>query len=63
MAKAKVQLEQKNLVSNVPVVVEMEAGTINANGLQVSNDGNNVKFLNGVKARFNQTVEKGDSTP
>ena len=63
MAKAHVELEKKNLVSNVPVVVEMEAGTINANGLQVSNDGNNIKFLNGVKARFNQTMKKGDSSP
>lgn len=63
MAKAHVNLEKKNLVSNVPVVVEMEAGTISANGLQVSNDGNNIKFLNGVKARFNQTMNKGDTTP
>ncbi|MEP7174151.1 MAG: LPS export ABC transporter periplasmic protein LptC [Aestuariivirga sp.] len=63
MAKAHVGLEQKNLVSNVPVVVEMDAGTIHANGLQVSNDGNNIKFLNGVKARFNQTVKNGDNAP
>jgi hypothetical protein len=47
----------------VPVVVEMGAGTIHANGLQVSNDGNNIKFLNGVKARFNQTMTNGDKTP
>ncbi len=63
MAKAHVELEKKNLVSDVPVVVEMEAGTIQANGLQVSNDGNNIKFLNGVKARFDETAKKGDSTP
>lgn len=63
MAKAHVGLEKKNLVSNVPVVVEMETGTITANGLQVSNDGNNIKFLNGVKARFNQKLTKGDTTP
>jgi hypothetical protein len=31
--------------------------------LQVSNDGNNIKFLNGVKARFSETDKKGDSTP
>ena len=61
MAKAHVELQNKNLVSDVPVVVEMDAGTINANGLQVSNDGNNIKFLNGVKARFNQTMTKGDN--
>jgi LPS export ABC transporter protein LptC len=63
MAKAHVTLEQKNLVSNVPVVVEMGTGTIHANGLLVSNDGNNIKFLNGVKARFNQTLTNGDKTP
>ncbi len=63
MAKAHVELENKNLVSGVPVVVEMDTGTITANGLQVSNDGNNIKFLNGVKARFNQTTTKGDTTP
>ena len=63
MAKAHVELEKKNLVSDVPVVVEMDTGTITANGMQVSNDGNNIKFLNGVKARFNQTMTKGDTTP
>jgi len=63
MAKAHMELENKNMESSVPVVVEMEAGTISANGLQVSNDGNNIKFLNGVKARFNQTTTKGDNTP
>ncbi|MDP1701832.1 MAG: LPS export ABC transporter periplasmic protein LptC [Aestuariivirga sp.] len=63
MAKAHVNLDNKNLVSDVPVVVEMDTGTITANGLQVSNEGNNIKFLNGVKARFNQTLNKGDTTP
>lgn len=63
MAKAHVELEKKNLLSNAPVLVELDFGTINANGLQVSNDGNNIKFLNGVKARFNQTMNKGDNTP
>jgi lipopolysaccharide export system protein LptC len=58
-----VELEKKNLVSNVPVIVEMSTGTIKANGLQISNDGNNIKFLNGVKARFNQTEKKGDTAP
>ena len=63
MAKAHVVMEKKDLVSNVPVVVEMSTGTIKANGLQISNDGNNIKFLNGVKARFNQTEKKGDTAP
>ena len=63
MAKAHVEMEKKNLVSNVPVVVEMSTGTIKANGLQISNDGKNIKFLNGVKARFSQTEKKGDTAP
>ncbi|MGB8313350.1 MAG: LPS export ABC transporter periplasmic protein LptC [Aestuariivirga sp.] len=63
MAKAHVEMEKKDLVSNVPVVVETSTGTIKANGLQISNNGNNIKFLNGVKARFNQTEKKGDTTP
>ena len=63
MAKAHVGLEQKNLVSNVPVVVETSTGTITANGMQVSNDGNNIKFLNGVKAKFGGSATNGDNTP
>lgn len=63
MAKAHVGLEQKNLVSNVPVVVETSTGTITANGMQVSNDGNNIKFLNGVKAKFRGSAINGDNAP
>jgi lipopolysaccharide export system protein LptC len=63
MAKAHVELEKKNLLSNVPVVVEMGTGTITANGMQVSNDGNNIKFLNGVKARFSGSAMNGENTP
>ena len=63
MAKAHVELEKKNLVSNVPVVVETSTGTITANGMQVSNDGNNIKFLNGVKARFSESAIDGDNAP
>jgi hypothetical protein len=49
-------------VANVPVLVEMDSGTITANGLKISNDGKNILFLNGVKARFTETVKKGDNT-
>ena len=59
MEKAHIEMEKKNLVANVPVLVEMGSGTITANGLKISNDGKNILFLNGVKARFKETLEKG----
>jgi lipopolysaccharide export system protein LptC len=62
MEKAHIEMEKKNLVANVPVLVEMGSGTITANGLKISNDGKNILFLNGVKARFTETVKKGDTT-
>ncbi len=61
MEKAHIVMEQKNLVSNVPVVVEMGSGTIKANGMKISNDGKNILFLNGVKASFTDLVSKGDT--
>ena len=61
MEKAHIMMEKKNLVSDVPVVVEMGSGTIRANGLQITNDGKNILFLNGVKARFTETENKGDN--
>jgi LPS export ABC transporter protein LptC len=62
MEKAHIAIETKNLVANVPVLVEMGSGTITANGLKISNDGKNILFLNGVKARFTETAKKGDNT-
>jgi lipopolysaccharide export system protein LptC len=62
MEKAHIVMEKKNLTSNVPVVVEMSSGTITANGLRISNDGKNILFLNGVKARFTEITGKGDNT-
>ncbi len=63
MEKAHIVMEKKNLVSNVPVVVEMDSGTITANGLQITNDGKNILFLNGVKARFTETAKQGRQYP
>jgi lipopolysaccharide export system protein LptC len=63
MDKAHVIVEEKRLTSDVPVAVELTTGTINANGVEISNDGNNVLFLNGVKAHFEKSQSKGDSTP
>jgi lipopolysaccharide export system protein LptC len=62
MEKAHIAMETKNLVANVPVLVEMGSGTITANGMKISNDGKNILFLNGVKARFTEIAKKGDNT-
>jgi lipopolysaccharide export system protein LptC len=60
MDKAHVNVETKDLVSDVPVLVVMPTGTIKANGMKITNDGNNIVFLNGVKAQFELTSDKGD---
>jgi lipopolysaccharide export system protein LptC len=62
MDKAHVIVGEKRLTSNVPVAVELTSGTINANGVEITNDGNNIIFLNGVRAQFRNT-KSGDSTP
>lgn len=63
MDKAHVVVGEKRLTSDVPVVVELSGGRINANGVQITNDGNNILFLNGVKAHFGSSKSQGDSTP
>lgn len=63
MDKAHVVVAEKRLTSDVPVAVELSNGTINANGVQITNDGNNILFLNGVKAHFGSSKSQGDSTP
>ena len=63
MAKAHVVVGEKRLTSDVPVEVQLSNGKINANGVQITNDGNNILFLNGVKAHFGSSKSQGDSTP
>lgn len=63
MDKAHVVVAEKRLTSDVPVAVELSNGRINANGVQITNDGNNILFLNGVKAHFGSSKPQGDSTP
>ena len=60
MDKAHVNVETKDLESNVPVAVEMSNGSIKANGMRIRDNGKTVVFVNGVKARFNDTANKGD---
>ena len=63
MEKAHVAVETKSLTSAVPVDVEMGNGTVHANGLEITNDGARILFLNGVKARFGAATAKGDQAP
>ena len=60
MDKAHVNVETKDLVSNVPVIVDMGSSSIKANGMKISNDGKTVVFFNGVKAQFEDAAKKGD---
>lgn len=62
MAKAHVVVEEKKLTSDTPVTVEFAGGTIEAQGLQITDDGRNIVFLNGVKTRYTQRA-KGEDTP
>ncbi len=63
MDKAHVVVEEKRLTSAVPVDVQFTNGSIRANGMEISDDGARILFLNGVKARFNETAAKGDAKP
>lgn len=59
MEKARVMVESKEVTSDVAVTVDYGGGTIAANGLQITDDGERILFLNGVKARFGLGPAKG----
>jgi LPS export ABC transporter protein LptC len=61
MEKANVVVEEKRLVSDGPVAVTFASGTVN--GMQITDDGARILFLNGVKARFDAPQAKGDANP
>lgn len=62
MESARVSVRDKKLTSHSPVTVDLtNGGTIEAKALQISNDGDNILFFNGVRAKFKSTVSKGDS--
>ncbi|MFN4141924.1 LPS export ABC transporter periplasmic protein LptC [Aestuariivirga sp.] len=63
MEKANVVVEEKKLVSQGPVAVTFASGTVHANGMQITDDGARILFLNGVKARFDAPQAKGDANP
>ena len=60
MEKARVFLEQKRLVSHVPVTVSLQNGKIAANGMEITDNGNHVVFLNRVQATYAPQAGKGD---
>jgi lipopolysaccharide export system protein LptC len=62
MAEAKVTVREKKLVSNSKVQAAFgSGGTVEANGMQITDDGARILFLNGVKARFDAPPAKGDT--
>jgi lipopolysaccharide export system protein LptC len=63
MDKAQIAMKDKKVSSQSPVIVQMGSGTINANGMEITNDGNNILFLNGVRAKFKTSGGKGDNSP
>jgi len=63
MDKANIAVKEKKLTSDTPVVANFASGTVDANGMQITDDGNRILFLNGVKARFNAPEGKGDENP
>ncbi|WP_421692729.1 LPS export ABC transporter periplasmic protein LptC [Aestuariivirga sp.] len=63
METANIAVKQKTLVSNGPVTANFASGTVNAHGMQITDDGARILFLNGVKARFSAQQGKGETNP
>jgi LPS export ABC transporter protein LptC len=52
MAKAKVALDEEELLTEAPVLVTHRQGEIRANGMAISDDGRRIFFFNRVRATF-----------
>ena len=64
MDTAHIAVKEKKLVSYSPVIVELSDGsTIAAKALQITNDGDDILFFDGVRARFKSRGSKGDDSP
>jgi lipopolysaccharide export system protein LptC len=59
MAEAVVDINQHRLRSEVPVKVVHPRGVIQANGMEIEDDGARILFFNRVKARFGTESGKG----
>jgi lipopolysaccharide export system protein LptC len=64
MDTAHVAVKENKLVSYSPVTVDLSGGgTIKAQALQITNDGDNILFFDGVRAEFKSQASKGDGSP
>jgi LPS export ABC transporter protein LptC len=60
MDKANINLDEKTLVSQSPVHVDMATGTVDADSLEIMDNGKRSLFKGHVKARFESDGGKGD---
>ena len=60
LSQADVDVDNKGLVSNHPVVVEMTDGVIHAGNMTMTDDGDRVLFSGRVKAFFGNSGGKSD---
>jgi lipopolysaccharide export system protein LptC len=63
MAKAHVVVADKKLTSNTPVTVDLGSSHIDANGLEITDNGKKILFSNGVRAKFRAKGQLGDGKP
>jgi lipopolysaccharide export system protein LptC len=63
MDKAHVVVAEKKLVTDSDVVARFGSGTVHAGGMQITDDGARILFLNGVRAQFDAPDAKGDAQP
>ena len=59
MSEARVDIDRHRLRSEVPVKVVHPRGVIQANGMEIEDDGARILFFNKVKARFGAESGKG----
>lgn len=59
MPRARVTLRDKRFRSEDSVSVALDNGTIAANGLEITEDGDRIVFFNGVKATFRPKDQRG----
>ncbi len=60
LTSADAKLKEKYITSKDPILIEWEEGTINANGLEIKDNGNVIRFLNRVKVTLRPKPVKKD---
>jgi len=61
LVSANARLKEKYITSKDPVLIEWEGGSIRANGLEISDRGNVIRFLNRVKVTLRPKPGKKDA--